>query len=179
MLWKIWQRIWHWHWWRWPPPEERRTGIPAPAEASDAAAITALNRLFHLDIPDFRWDTLPWVEEQIRLKNYYVIRDNKGVAAAMCLHFDGETAVVEAIAVRADRQKDGLGKFLLEIAKLICIVRDVKTLAVESFCAYGVDGFYEKCGFVRAAELKQFHGHDYYCFSLDLSVFGKPIPKGD
>lgn len=136
-----------------------------PAQASE---IAKLNEQFHLDIPDFRWDTLAWVEEQIRLGNYFITADEQGVTGALCLLTHDDAGVIEAMAVRSDLHGTGVGRLLVDEAQAQSIERGLKTLVVESFCAYGVQGFYEKCGFIRAEELQQFHGHDYYCFSMTL-----------
>lgn len=138
------------------------------AQAADAAEIAVLNRQFHLDIPDFRWDTEPWIAEEIVHGRYYVLRDAKGVAAALCLHVLAEQTAggVEAIAVRADLHGSGLGKILVNHARRLAQGLSLKALVVESFCAYGLEVFYTKCGFVRDEQLQQFRGHDYYRFEM-------------
>ncbi|MBY0359775.1 MAG: GNAT family N-acetyltransferase [Candidatus Obscuribacterales bacterium] len=138
------------------------------AQAADVAEIAVLNKQFHLDIPDFRWDTEAWIAEEIDQGRYYVLRDAKGVAAALCLHVLTEQSVggVEAIAVRADLRGSGLGKILVNHAQRLAQGLSLEALVVESFCAYGLEVFYTKCGFVRDDELQQFRGHDYYRFEM-------------
>jgi N-acetylglutamate synthase-like GNAT family acetyltransferase len=148
----------------------------AKAVLADAPQIADLNKQFHLDIADFRWDTVSWVKDEIKNDNYYVIRDDNGLAAALCLHQISSlrAGVIEAMAVRADLQGSGLGKVLVDHAITVSESRALRELIVESFCEYGVQGFYERCGFTRAAQTKQFRGHSYYCFSMKLRK--PPLP---
>jgi GNAT superfamily N-acetyltransferase len=132
------------------------------ADMNDVPGIVHLNRQFHLNIGDFRWDTQPWIEGQIRDGNYYVLRDSNSLVGAFCLAVSPQTfsGDIEAIAVRADVHGKGIGKVLIEQAKDICHSRSLKTLAVESFCEYGLDGFYMNCGFTRLPAKEKFRGHE-------------------
>jgi N-acetylglutamate synthase-like GNAT family acetyltransferase len=152
----------------------------AKAVLADAPQVAELNKQFHLDIPDFRWDTVSWVKDEIENGNYYVIRDDKGLAAALCLHQISSlrAGVIEAMAVRADLHGSGLGKVLVDHAIAVSESRALKRLIVESFCEYGVQSFYEKCGFTRAAQTKQFCGHSYYSFSMTLRRPSLPAGVG-
>ncbi len=140
------------------------------AGLSDVNQIAVLNRQFHLDMPFFPWDTPEWIEQEIRAGHYYVIRDESGIAGALCLHTNSQSGVgeIEAMAICANLHGQGIGRQLVEHAVLLCRTLKLRALTVGSFCQYGVRPFYEKCGFSCAADLRQFQGHSYFAFSLTL-----------
>jgi len=138
------------------------------ANKVDLEAITNLNRLFHLDFPWFRWDNPKWVEKEIKNGNCYIIKNEYGVIAAMCLRMLKEEGCIETIAVQENKQKSGVGRRLIEFAIDKSKISGKSKLTVESFCKYGVKEFYEKCGFVTKDKIETFNGHPYYCFSMKL-----------
>lgn len=138
------------------------------ADKMDLEVIVKLNRLFHLDLPEFKWDTPQWVEEEIGNGNYYVIKNKSIVVAAICLKMLEEEGYIEAIAVQENKQISGFGRRLIEFAIEQSQKQGKSKLSVESFCDYGIEKFYEKCGFTRCPKLGDYKGHPYYCFSMNL-----------
>jgi GNAT superfamily N-acetyltransferase len=161
----------------------------AKAAPSDAAAITDINKQFLLDIPEFRWGERSWVEEVIQMGHYYVLHDEKGIAAAVCVHTDtsklcrpypeGETGVIDAIAVRPDLKGRGMGKRMMELVEEQ-FGPEVRTLVVESFSSYGLSDFYAKCGYTRDTEPAYFQDREYYLYhkASPASWRGKSIEGG-
>lgn len=135
------------------------------ANINDLEAIVALNKLFHLDFPEFKWDTPEWVRKEIEDNNYYVARD-KSVVASLCLKMKDKEAHIETIAVQQGMQGNGLGRELIEFAKVQSKQEGKSKLSVESFCDYGLVKFYEKCGFTKSPKLGNYKGHPYYTFSI-------------
>jgi N-acetylglutamate synthase-like GNAT family acetyltransferase len=153
------------------------------AELSDADGILALNEQFSperfgIAIDGFRWGSREWVEERIGKGQYYIVRDVKGVVAAMCLHTDtkelsrpfpaGQTGVIDAIAIRPDQQNSGLSLRLRRWTEAKCRAEGIRTLVGESFAAYGLEPLYTRWGFNRDSKPAQFRGHDYYCYEKDV-----------
>jgi len=127
-----------------------------------------LNKLFHLDIPGFKWDTREWVIGEIEDNNYFVFEKGGETTGALCINVDDCDAYVEAIAVRGNLHKTGVGRKLISFAKKYAANEGKSKLRVESFCEYGVDGFYEKLGFVSGDETETFEGKSYDHFSLNV-----------
>lgn len=138
------------------------------ARSKDSKEIARLNRLFHLDIEGFRWDSRRWVESEINAGNYHVIRSDNRVLAAICLNLQHEDGYIETIAVKKDKQSTGLGKKLIEFAKQESKNSGKSRLRVESFCEYGIDGFYEKCGFSKYSVKGNYAGHDFNIFLMNV-----------
>lgn len=138
------------------------------ADIKDLGIIIHLNRLFHLDFPWFKWDSPQWIREELENGNYYIIRDNGNLVAAMCLKMLENEGYIEAIAVQQKKQGSGFGRKLIEFAKSVSRKEGKSKLSVESFCDYKLEGFYEKCGFIKDHELGEYEGHPYYCFSMNL-----------
>lgn len=130
--------------------------------------IVNLNRLFHIALPEFRWDTNEWVTEEIQKNNYFIIKDSKKIYGAICIELSDGEGCVEAIAIQKDKQKTGIGRQLIEFAKTYTKKKDGKKLIVESFCEYNADAFYEKCGFTKINEIGYYENKPYYKFFMDL-----------
>jgi N-acetylglutamate synthase-like GNAT family acetyltransferase len=156
----------------------------AKAELSDVDGIIALNAQFRpenfgIKIDNFRWGSREWVEDHIKQGHYHVVRDSKGVAAALCLHTDTKdlsrpfssatTGVMDAIAIRPDKQNSGLSLHLRRWTEEKCRADGITTLVGESFVAYGLEPLYTHWGFKRDLKPAQFQGHDYYLYQKDIS----------
>lgn len=138
------------------------------ANKNDLGDIVTLNKLFHLDVPDFRWDTQKWVLEEIEQQNYFVLRENDNVVGAICIKFEGSIAYIETIAIKTDKHRSGLGKKLIQFAKEYSISKEKKELKVESFEDYGLKDFYKRVGFRLEKGREYFHGKPYMVFSMKL-----------
>jgi len=130
--------------------------------------IVNLNKLFHIDLQEFRWDTSEWVAEEIQKDNYFIIKDDKRIYGAMCIELLEGKGCIEAVAVRGDQQKTGVGRQLIEFAKTYVKKRGGHKLIVESFGDYHVDAFYEKCGFTKEKEAGYYENKPYYKFFMNL-----------
>lgn len=142
------------------------------ADFSDVADIVSLNKALSLSIPGFFWDTPEWIEQEVRKGNYYVVRDEGDTAVgAMCLrtYLEKNAAVIEAVAVRRDFQKSGIGSAFVCYAKERCLEQSLSELSVESFQSYGVQDFYQRCGFDLLPQTGTFHGHEYNKFTMSLT----------
>ena len=69
----------------------------------DVEEIASLNELFRLDILQFLWNKPDWIAMQIRVGNYFVIRDEEGIAAALCLHLDTKKTWPTLRQLRSER----------------------------------------------------------------------------
>ena len=167
------------------------------AQASDVDEIVALNaqlnpKNFGINIDNFGWGSREWVEEHIKQGHYYVVRDTKGVAAALCLHTDtkdlsrpfppGTTGVMDAIAIRPDKQNSGLSLNLRNWTEEKCRAAGITTLVGESFTAYGLEPLYTRWGFTRDEKPAIFKprpdsdGHEYYLYHKPISPDQRRTP---
>lgn len=136
------------------------------ANKEDIEDIMELNKLFYIDIPEFRWGTLRWVENE--LDNYFIIKDDNQTYGAICLLLTKDGYCVETIAVQEKYQRKGIGRKLINFAKAYTKNKGQAKLKVESFCEYNADGFYEKCGFTKEQEVSYFQDKPYYKLFIDL-----------
>jgi len=149
-------------------PEKESTVEPAREE--DAAEIADLNTLFHLDIPDFKWDNESWVREQIEQGNYFVLKEDGTLTGAVNLQTQEDSLSIETIAVRKDLQGRGTGRKLIDFAKDQAQQKGKPKLTVESFTDYGLESFYQKVGFGKDDPyLGDYQGKPYYRFIMDTA----------
>lgn len=130
--------------------------------------IIKLNKLFSLDFDWFIWDSQDYVENELRNNAYYVLKDYGRVHGAMCLKMNGDEAFIETIAVDRKKQRNGLGRKLIEFAKEFSQMNGKSKLIVESFCDYDLKDFYQKCGFICDPKKSYYEGYPYFSFSMKL-----------
>ncbi|KRT67576.1 MAG: GCN5-like protein N-acetyltransferase [candidate division WWE3 bacterium CSP1-7] len=158
-----------------PKPEENldqpeKESPVEPAREEDAAEIANLNTLFHLDIPDFKWDDKNWVREQIEQENYFILKENGVLTGAIDLQIQEDSLSIETIAVRKELQGKGTGRKLIDFAKDQARQKGKPKLTVESFTDYGLESFYQKVGFGKDDPyLGDYQGKPYYRFIMDVA----------
>ncbi len=143
------------------------------ATQADVKPIVALNRQFHLDIPDFRWDTETWTTDQIDKGTFHLLKEGGSTYGAVCIqtaldNLPSTDAYIETIATREDLHGKGYGRELINQAALIARDEGKHRLIVESFLEYGLKDFYTKCGFQLESEQQDFHGHTYNVFTMEI-----------
>lgn len=138
------------------------------ARKEDAEEIALLNKQFHLDIPNFYWNSKKWVYSEIEKGNFYTLIDNKSILGAIDIEKDKEEYSISTIAVKEDMHGKNLGKRLIEFAKKKAIKEKIPLLTVESFVDYNLEGFYTKCGFTKNDKLGKYKGHNYFKFFMKL-----------
>lgn len=138
------------------------------AAPEDAEAILEVNQLFHLDMPEFRWTTRSWVQEEIQRGTYLVAEIDSKIVGALCYQIIDSNGYIEAIAVRKDVQGMGVGRLFVDWLIKQCKMLGLSELHVESFQAYGVAGFYTSVGFTQLPEVGMFEGHPYGRFIMPL-----------
>src|SRR3972149_10636552 len=158
-----------------PPSEEilnqpEKESTVEPAREEDAAEIMNLNTLFHLDIPDFKWDNESWVREQIEQGNYFVLKEDGILTGAIDLQTREDSLSIETIAVRKELQGRGTGRKMIDFAKDQARQNGKPKLTVESFTDYGLESFYKKVGFGKDDPyLGDYQGKPYYRFIMDVA----------
>jgi ribosomal protein S18 acetylase RimI-like enzyme len=131
------------------------------ATSQNLEDIVRLNKQFHLDIPNFKWDTPMWINEELQKGNYFILGEKEQVFGAICLESRDDGVHIETIAVRSELHRKGLGK------KMICYAIDrtkkegQRKLIVESFLDYGLEGFYLKSGFLKSVLPRVYSGKKY------------------
>ncbi|MBI1857835.1 MAG: GNAT family N-acetyltransferase [Candidatus Melainabacteria bacterium] len=143
------------------------------ATPTDLNSIVAFNRQFHLDIPGFRWDTKPWIAEQIQKGTFHVLKDGNASYGAICVQtaiygLPETDAYVETIATKEDLHRRGYGKQLVDYAAELARSEGKSRLVVESFVEYGVGDFYTRCGFDLESTSGKFGDHPYNVFTMKL-----------
>lgn len=143
------------------------------ATQADAKFIVALNRQFHLDIPNFRWDTETWITDQIDKGTLHLLKEGKSAYGAVCIqtaldNLPPTDAYIETIATREDLHGKGYGRELINQAALIARDEGKQRLIVESFAKYGLKDFYTKCGFQLEPEQCNFYGYPYNIFTMEI-----------
>jgi N-acetylglutamate synthase-like GNAT family acetyltransferase len=131
------------------------------ANESDLQEIVNLNREFHLNIPNFRWDDSTWIASQIKKKNYFVLNEGNQIWGAECLVEKDSCLYIETIAVKTQMQKKGVGRNLVNFAMKKAKALGYRKLAVDSFFDYKLDDFYKKVGFLKSIKAPEYEGHKY------------------
>ncbi len=137
------------------------------ATQADLKNIVSLNKLFHLNIPGFRWDTEPWISDEIEQGNFHILKHQKSAYGAVCLHLATE-AYIETIAVDKEKQGQGHGKKLIDFCAEEAMKHGKHKLVVESFCEYKLEDFYTKCGFELESIKGNLNDHPYNVFSKEF-----------
>ena len=140
-------------------------------QAQDAHVedIVRLNNQIHVDTPLFQGSSLPWVKEQVKNGNYYVMEEGNVVYGALCLLERDGHFHLETIAIEKERQGRGLGKQFMDFAKTRAKENGFVSLYVDTYCEYNVDHFYEGCGFRKIPTFARFRGKPYHRFTADLT----------
>lgn len=131
------------------------------AKSENLQAILELNRQFHLDIANFKWDTPEWINQEIKIGNYIVLKEQENVLGAMCLESRDDGVHIETIAIKNELHRKGLGKRLIDYAVDRTKKEGQRKLMVESFLDYGLEGFYIKSGFLKSAIPRVYSGKKY------------------
>lgn len=140
---------------------------------ADVKSIIVLNRQFHLDIPNFKWDREDWVADEVDKGTFHLLKEGKSTYGAVCVQTALEglsptDAYIETIATREDLHGMGYGKELINQAALIARDEGKQRLIVESFLKYGARDFYIKCGFKLEPRQPEFCGYPYNVFTMEL-----------
>jgi len=139
------------------------------ATGADLTPIIELNKQFHLDIPNFKWDQAGWIAEEIKRGTFFVFKDKDLVIGALCLKPGKDELEIETIAIRKDFQGLNHGKTLIQFARDEAKRQTKLRLTVESFCSYNLGEFYKKCGFkVDDPPLGYFEDQPYSRFFMDF-----------
>lgn len=131
------------------------------AKLNDLEAIVELNKQFHLDIPNFKWDTPQWTSQEIKRGNYFVLSEENETLGAICLRTKDEGMCIETLAVKSGLHKRGFGKALVEYAKTYAKKQGQRKLIVESFLDYGLENFYTGRGFLKSVTPYEYAGKKY------------------
>lgn len=124
------------------------------AEQQHLETLVALHALLYPDvlhsIRHFQWSERWWIEAN--LKNIYVATEKGNVLGEVCVLPSGAGFRIETLAVAPEHQGFGVGRSLVDYAKMVARAKGSKTLAVCSFAVYDKRTFYEACGFVHMRE---------------------------
>jgi N-acetylglutamate synthase-like GNAT family acetyltransferase len=137
------------------------------ATLNDLDNIVSLNKLFHIDMPNFYWDTKEWVQKEI--DNFYVFKIDNQLIGAISLLIDNSEVYIETIAVDRKYQSKGYGKALIKFAKNFTKKNNLNILWVNSFESYNLKKFYLSCGFnmFDTDEEDSYHGHHTLHFYIN------------
>jgi GNAT superfamily N-acetyltransferase len=143
------------------------------ADTKHLKKIIELHQLLYVDelksIQPFPWSLGSWVETN--LQNIYIAEDND-ILGAVCVRCSILGFVIETLMVDFRYQGLGIGRSLVEHAKMLVYRAGGKRLGVCSFTVYGKKRFYENCGFtyVREAHYEDQTGkkHPYHCLIMEL-----------
>ncbi len=143
------------------------------AAQKDLDAIVFLNKQLTLDGINCMWNASKWVSEEIENGSIHVLKDQKQVLGALCIHLHvpentGE-AWIETLAVHPCRHQRGYGSTLVNFAKQYASGDNKTLLTAGAFCAYNVRGFYLKCGFTPGPRVHFYNGiRPFYWFYMRL-----------
>lgn len=138
------------------------------ARKEDAEEIALLNKQFHLDIPNFYWDSEKWISSEIEKGNFYILLENTQILGAIDIEKDKKEYSISTIAVKENMHDKNLGKKLIEFARKKAIKEKIYLLTVDSFVDYNLENFYTKCGFTKNNKLGNYKGHKYFKFFMKL-----------
>lgn len=131
------------------------------AKLDDLESITSLNSQFHLEIDNFKWDTPKWISQEIKQGHYVLLKEKNDTLGAMCLEPKEDIMYIQTIAVQQKLHKKGLGRNLINYAKIHAKKERSKKIVVESFLDYNLEGFYTKCGFLKSYFTQEYGGKKY------------------
>ena len=131
------------------------------AKSENLEEIVELNKQFHLNIANFKWDTHEWINSEIMMGNYFILREADKVLGAICLESKDDGVHIETIAVKNELHRKGLGKKLISYAVDRAKKEGQRKLMVESFLDYGLEGFYTKSGFLKSVLPRAYSGKKY------------------
>jgi len=132
------------------------------AQEKDVADIVELNQQLHED-----WRDQKWISATVTRHEYYVIREDKSVTAAMALSRHETELCIETLAVNSSLQKAGRGKMLVEFAVKKAKQFRKESLTVDSFCSRGLYYYYHKMGFkLNSPALGIYKGMPFYSFVM-------------
>ena len=138
------------------------------AEPSDVQEILRLNAQIKVDTPVFQGSSAPWIVEQLKNGNYFVMRDEDRICGAFCvLERDGKFHL-ETIAVDKNVHGKGIGKKFVDFAITKAKEKGFSSLVVDTFCEYKVDGFYEHIGFRKIPTFAQYRGKPYHRLTMNV-----------
>lgn len=138
------------------------------AKEENVEEIVLLNKQFHLDIPNFYWDSKKWISSEIKKGNYYILVNNGLTLGAINIKKNKKEYHISTIAIKKNMQRNNLGKKLIDFAKENAINTKVSLLTVGSFIDYNLESFYTKCGFNKKDKLNKYEGHNYFEFFMKL-----------
>ena len=88
-----------------------------------------------------------------------VARSSARLAAFAIMYFGDEHAHLNLLAVRADRQRAGIGRHLLEWLESAALVAGIGTIRLELRASNRAGrGFYERLGFGEVGRVAQYYG---------------------
>lgn len=143
------------------------------AAQKDLDAVVLLNKQLSLEGINCIWATPDWVFEEIESGSIHILKNQKQVLGALCMHLDvpdniGE-AWIETLTVHPDKHQRGYGRTLVNFAKQYADTNKKTLLTVGSFSNYRVKDFYLKCGFTLEPCIHFYKGmHPFYWFYMRL-----------
>jgi N-acetylglutamate synthase-like GNAT family acetyltransferase len=138
------------------------------ARKEDTKEIALINKQFHLEIPNFYWNSEKWVSSEIKKGNYYILVEESSILGAIALEKNKKEYEISTIAIKKEMHGKSLGKKLIDFAKEIAIKDKIPLLTVGSFVDYKLEEFYTKCGFTKENKLGNYKGHSYFKFFMKL-----------
>lgn len=140
------------------------------ASLEDVPDIVELNRQFHKNMKDFRWDSSDWIQTEVEHGNYYVAKkENQIVGAINVQEIPNLDMYIETIATDPDQHGSGIGRMLINFVKEKALSKGFKKLTVESFESYGIKDFYLKVGFqLDSPSVDYVDSQPYFRFVMHL-----------
>ena len=153
-------------------PRKGRVCRIRKAVLDDLDVIVKLHELIYLDYLWFKWHTHECIEPCIEENRCFVAETGEEISGSIILRIYANVIWIETLVVRQTMQKLGVGRELLRFAEKYCQLRSKLKLMVGSFCEYGVDGFYRKCGFTMLEEIGMYEDLPYYQFEKKINLKG-------
>src|SRR5688572_7845890 len=98
------------------------------AELKDKHTIQEITNLLYLNMPDFVWNTVDFIEKQIQRGEYFVMSDNGTIAGVMSLRERKNGLHIETLVIRKEYQAKGFGSQFIEFAKNFAQERGIKNI---------------------------------------------------
>lgn len=134
------------------------------AQDADKHSIVDIIKALHLDIPNFVWNNLEFVQKQIQNGEYVVAEMEGKIAGIMSLRQRKKTIHIETLAVAGEHRLKKIGTQLVDFAKSFTKEKGLADLCACSFFEYKIGDFYTRQGFSLLPKPGEYHGRKYHIF---------------
>ena len=138
------------------------------AEEKDKKDIFEIINIMRLDVPDFVWADIDFIDKQIKKGEYFLAEVEGKVVGVISLRQRRKKMYIETLAVPEKYRRRGIGAQLIEFAKKFAREKNLKILCACSFLEYNAKDFYFKQGFSLSKNCGAYNSHKFNYFETKI-----------